>query len=117
MSYAGSIVAFPAAFRQQSLQYFTRQEMGLILDIYGRLVSSGHLKDYAISEASEYVTFSFFRRASERPAYRIVKDPNSRKKQGMFLIVGVEGQVLKRGNCLKNLLKFFEPKLIRLVKA
>jgi len=116
MSYAGSIVAFPAVFQQNSLQFFSRQEMNLILNIYGRLVSAGHLKDYAISEDSNYVTFGFFKRASERPAYRIIKDPRLRKKQGMFVIIGADGQVLKRGNCLKNLLKFFEPKLIRLVK-
>lgn len=89
----------------------------MILDVYGRMVSAGLMRDYAICEARDFVAFDFFKRSSEQPVYRIFKDPKPRKKHSAYTIVGAGGQVLKRGNCLKTLLRFFDPKFIRLVKA
>jgi len=118
MSYAGSIIAFPAASRDSRAVFFNHGELSLILNIYGRMVSAGILKDYAISETRDQVSFSFFRRASERPLYRVVKNPaQGRKRKGPYIILGPDGRILKQGKCLKTLLQFFEPKMIRLIKA
>lgn len=116
MSYAGSIVAFPA-FRSAPDVYFTRRELHHILNIYGHMVAAGRLRDYAIAETRSKVTFAFFSRASDRPAYRIVKDPRRAPRQGAFYILGPQGQVLKRGDSLPAVLRFFRPKLLRLVSA
>jgi len=117
MSYAGSIIAFPAASRDSKAVFFNHHELSLILDIYGRMVSAGMLKDYAISEARDQISFAFFRRAAERPLYRVVKNPARGRKKEPYVILGPDGRVLQKGKCLKTLLKFFEPKMIRLVKA
>lgn len=117
MSIARTILAFPGAIADNSLTFFSRTELNLVLNMYGRLVSTGHIRDYAIHEEKDSVSFSFFRRASERPAYMIVKTPAMKKKRGMYRVVGPNGQLLKRSENLKGVLRFFEPKLIKLVKA
>ncbi len=117
MSYAGAIIAFPATFEDSKVVFFNQKELTQILNIYGRMVSAGLLKDYAISESRTQVTFSFFRGASERPAYRVVKNPAHGKKKGPFLILAADGTLLIKGSSLKTVLKFFEPKMIRLIKA
>jgi len=117
MSYAGTIIAFPGALAKTRLTYFTRDELNQILNMYGRLVSVGAIRDYAIREERGQVSFSFFRRTSERPAYMIVKSPLLKKKQGTYRLVDSQGFVLKRGDNLKAILKVFEPKLLRLITA
>ena len=117
MSYAGTILAFPAHISNISLTFFTRFELNLILNMYCRLVSTGYIRDYAIHEEKDSVSFSFFRRASERPAYMIIKTTDTKKKRGNYRVVGPNGQLLKRSENLRGVLKYFEPKLIKLVKA
>lgn len=116
MSIAETIIAFPANISNSSLTFFTRLELNQILNMYGRLVSTGYVRDYAIHEEKDSVSFSFFRRSSERPAYMIVKSAGTKKKRGNYRIVGPGGQLLKRGENLKTLLRYFEPKLIKLVR-
>ncbi|WP_417316687.1 DUF2794 domain-containing protein [Emcibacter sp.] len=95
--------------------FFTMQEMQAILNVYGRMVAAGQWKDYAMSPGREIASIAFYRNASERPVYEIVKNPALRKKQGAFSILSAQGKVLKRGHDLDNLLKFFDRKLIKLV--
>ena len=54
---------------------FTRAELIVILDLYGRKVAAGEWRDYAIDFGREKAVFSVFRRASEVPLYRIEKNP------------------------------------------
>ncbi len=93
---------------------FNRQELNQILKIYGYKVSDGEWKDYAIDFFTDKAIFSIFRRASEYPLYKIIKNPKLAKKQGAFSIVTPTGLILKRGHELKNVLKVFEkkPKLV-----
>lgn len=87
--------------------YLTRSELGIILDVYGRQVASGSWKDYSIEmgEGLSAATFSIFRRSSEAPLYRVIKDPSLARKQGMWRIVAMDGRIVKRGHDLKQLLK------------
>jgi Protein of unknown function (DUF2794) len=59
--------------------------------------------------------FSAFSRAAERPEYRIEKRPALRAKQGMWVLIGEGGAVLKRGHELGPLLAPVERKLMKLV--
>lgn len=117
MSYAGTIIAFPREFSDYNLTFFNRNELNLILNMYGRLVSTGIVRDYAIHEERGSVAFSFFKRSSEHPAFRLVKTPGLKKKGGAYRLIGQGGEVLKRGENLKSVLACFEPKLFKLVKA
>ncbi len=94
---------------------FDRQELSVILSLYGRMVAAGEWRDYGISCLREMAVFSVFRRTAEHPLYRIEKRPRLRGRQGQYSVVAMDGQVLKRGADLKNVLRVLERKLIRAV--
>lgn len=94
---------------------FHRTELNLILGLYGRFVAAGEWRDYGISHLKEVAVFSVFRRTAENPMYRIEKRPSLRLKQGQYVVIGMEGQILKRGNDLRQVLRVLERKLIRAV--
>lgn len=94
---------------------FHRTELSLILGLYGRMVAAGEWRDYGMSHLREVAVFSVFRRTAENPLYRIEKRPKLRLKQGQYAIIGMDGQVIKRGNDLRQVLRVLERKLIRAV--
>lgn len=95
---------------------FHRTELSLILSLYGRMVAAGEWRDYGISCLREVAVFSVFRRTAEHPLYRIEKRPKLRMRQGQYSVIGMEGQILKRGNDLRQVLRVLERKLIRAVE-
>ena len=90
---------------------FNRQELTAILRIYGFKVADGEWRDYAIDHLPDYAVFSVFRRASELPLYRIVKNPKLARKQGSYYVMGHNGAILRRGHELAQVLKIFEKQL------
>jgi hypothetical protein len=111
----GIVTPFPLAPRGVQIG-FDRQELSRILDLYGRMVAAGHWKDYAIDLGREAAVFSCFRRAAERPEYRIEKRPALRTRQGQWALIGEGGAVLRRGHELGPLLAPVERKLMKLVE-
>ena len=95
---------------------FHRTELAPILSLYGRMVAAGEWRDYGISCLRDVAVFSVFRRTAEHPLYRIEKRPKLRLRQGQYAVIGMEGQVLKRGNDLRQVLRVLERKLIRAVE-
>jgi Protein of unknown function (DUF2794) len=96
---------------------FDRHELTQILNLYGRMVAAGNWRDYAIDLGRDAAIFSAFRRTAERPEYRIEKRPDLRNKQGMWVLVGEGGAILKRGHELGPLLAPIERKLMKLVSS
>ncbi|AKS44672.1 Protein of unknown function [Octadecabacter temperatus] len=94
---------------------FHRTELNVILALYGRFVAAGECRDYGISHLKDFAVFSIFRRTAEHPMYRIEKRPSMRLKQGQYVVLGMEGQILKRGNDLRQVLRVLERKLIRAI--
>lgn len=94
---------------------FDRQELDRIMQLYGQMVAAGHWRDYAIDFGRGSATFSAFRRAAERPEYRVVKDPALRGKQGQYALLSEAGATLKRGNDLAAILAPVARKLMKLV--
>ena len=94
---------------------FHRLELAPILSLYGRMVAAGEWRDYGISCLREVAVFSVFKRTAENPLYRIEKRPKLHSKQGMYALIGTQGQVLKRGHDLKSVLGMLERRLIRMV--
>lgn len=92
---------------------FNRQELGIILGLYGLKVAEGEWRDYAMDFGRDKATFSVFRRASEVPLYRIVKDPALARKQGLYAVIAQGGLVLKRGHDLAQVIRVLikKPKL------
>ena len=87
----------------------------MILGLYGRMVAAGEWRDYGMSFLKDVAIFSIFRRTAEHPIYRIEKRPKNRNRQGMYSVIGMDGQILKRGHDLKTVLRVLERKLIRAV--
>jgi len=95
---------------------FHRVELGVILGLYGRMVAAGEWRDYGISSLRDVAVFSIFRRTAEHPLYRIEKRPKLASRQGQYAVIGMDGQILKRGHDLKTVLRVLERKLIRAVR-
>lgn len=91
-------------------------ELTRILDLYGRMVAAGHWRDYAIELGRDAAVFAAFRRAAERPEFRIEKRPALRQRQGMWALVNESGAVLKRGHDLAPILAPVERRLLKLVE-
>lgn len=108
-------IAGPARQSPASAVYFMRPELTRILNVYGRLVAAGEWRDYAIDHQRERAVFSIFRRASEMPLYRIIKEPAMASQQGAWRILGMNGQVLKRGKHLDQLLRYFDRHMLKAV--
>lgn len=94
---------------------FQRPELSIILSLYGRMVAAGEWRDYGISCLRDVAVFSVFRRTAENPLYRIEKRPRLRGRQGQYAVIGMDGQILKRGSDLKTVLRVLDRKLIRAV--
>ena len=84
---------------------FDRKELNLILNLYGMHVAEGEWRDYALDFGRDVATFSIFRRASEVPLYRIVKNPGLARKQGLYAVIAQGGLILKRGHDLAQVLR------------
>ena len=97
-----------AAHRNNGPVSFDRQELTRILTVYGRHVAAGEWRDYAIDHLRERAVFSIFRRASEVPLYRVVKEPKLARRQGAYSLLSATGVILKRGHDLANILRVID---------
>jgi hypothetical protein len=87
---------------------FTRSELSEILKLYGRKVANGEWRDYAIDLLSDQAVFSIYRRASEVPMFRVVKQPELARKQGAFSVIAATGLIMKRGHDLARVLRVLD---------
>lgn len=94
---------------------WTRAELAALLNVYGRQVAAGQWRDYAMADGAERALFDIFRTSSEMPLYRLEKIPALRRKQGQYVLRGMDGRILRRGHDLDALLKFFDRKNLRLI--
>ena len=52
-------------------QFFERDELKVILDLYAKMVSEGSWKDYGLNISSKQVGFSVFKNTTENALYKI----------------------------------------------
>src|SRR5690242_21582300 len=84
---------------------FSRRELNRILDLYGRNVTAGEWRDYAIDFLKDRAVFSVFRRTSEVPLYRIEKNPKPERRQGAYSVISATGHIVRRGHELDRVLR------------
>lgn len=108
-----TVAPFPAQ-KPPQLVAFNRQELQAIMGLYGRMVAAGEWRDYAMDFLKDKAVFSIFRRTSEMPLYRIVKDPELQMKQGMYAVHAPGGLIMKRGQELAQVLRVID-KPVRVV--
>ena len=87
-------------------QYFERDELKIILDLYAKMVSEGSWKDYGLSISSKQVGFSVFKNAAENALYKICKNFKPKNKNLKYLIIDTNGKILT-GKSYKNKIIFF----------
>ena len=85
--------------------FFEKNELKIILDLYAKMVSEGSWKDYGLSISSKQVSFSVFRNAAENALYKICKNFKPKNKNLKYLITDTNGKILKNSFELRLLLK------------
>ena len=85
-------------------QFFEKDELKIILDLYAKMVSEGSWKDYGLNISSKQVSFSVFRNAAENALYKICKNFKPKNKNLKYLITDTNGKILKNSYDLKILL-------------
>lgn len=83
---------------------FQRPELKILMDIYGKMVSHGVWKDYAIDHGPKIAFFSIFKKSGDNAVFIVEKDPKKEKKQALYALKDQSGQILKRGNDLRLVL-------------
>ena len=86
-------------------QFFEKDELKVILDLYAKMVSDGSWKDYGLNISSKQVSFSVFRNAAENALYKICKNFKPKNKNLKYLITDVNGKILKNSYDLEILVK------------
>jgi len=85
--------------------FFEKEELKIILDLYGKMVSKGSWKDYGLSISSKQVGFSVFKNAAENALYKICKNFKPKSKSLKYLITDTNGKILKNSDNLNSLLR------------
>jgi hypothetical protein len=86
-------------------QFFEKDELKVILDLYAKMVSDGSWKDYGLNISSKQVSFSVFRNAAENALYKICKNFKPKNKNLKYLITDINGKIIKNSYDLRILLK------------
>ena len=87
-------------------QFFEKDELKIILDLYAKMVSEGSWKDYGLNISSKQVSFSVFRNAAENAIYKICKNFKPKNKNLKYLITDSNGKIIKNSFELRLLLKY-----------
>ncbi|MDC1138442.1 DUF2794 domain-containing protein [Candidatus Pelagibacter sp.] len=86
-------------------QFFEKNELKIILNLYAKMVSAGSWKDYGLNISNRQVSFSVFKNAAENALYKICKNFKPNNKNLKYLITDANGKVLKNSYDLEILLK------------
>jgi hypothetical protein len=105
-----NLIALAARKRSPEVS-FNRSELHEILEVYGRKVANGEWRDYAIDQLDERAVFSIYRRSSEVPLYRIVKQPRQARRQSAYSVVAATGLIVERGPDLGRVLRVLDRRL------
>jgi len=85
--------------------FFEKDELKVILDLYAKMVSAGSWKDYGLNISNKQVSFSVFKNTTENALYKICKNFKPKNKNLKYLITDTSGKILKNSFDLKTLLK------------
>tara|TARA_Y100000816_G_scaffold137718_1_gene97433 strand:- start:182 stop:526 length:345 start_codon:yes stop_codon:yes gene_type:complete len=89
----------------ENRNFFEKDELKIILDLYAKMVSEGSWKDYGLNISSKQVEFSVFKNTAENALYKICKNFKPKNKNLKYLITDTNGKILKNSFELKVLLK------------
>tara|TARA_B100000941_G_C28343760_1_gene468088 strand:- start:424 stop:777 length:354 start_codon:yes stop_codon:yes gene_type:complete len=94
---------------------FNKVELNMILSIYGKNVSNGIWRDYAIDHNENTAVFSIYRSTFEKAFLQIIKNKKSLKKHKKYLLLNANNKALKDSNELVGIINFLNFSLKRVV--
>ena len=95
--------------------FFNKNELKLILNLYAQMVSSGEWKDYGLSILKKEVSFNIYRRTSEIPVYKIIKNLKPKNKNEKYFIKDGQNKIINNSENLDSLIKKIIWKKFKLV--
>jgi hypothetical protein len=95
--------------------FFNKNELQLILNLYGKMVSSGEWKDYRLSISKKEVSFNVYQRTSEFPVYKISKNLKPKNINQKYEIKNSQNKVINNSDNLQSLIKKIVWKKFKLV--
>ena len=103
----------PSALTQT---FFNKTELNQILSIYGKKVSEGKWKDYAIDHLESSAIFSFFRNTFESASLKIIKHKRISKSKLKYHLVTSSGSDIKRSNELDLIINYLNKANLEIIK-
>ena len=82
--------------------FFNKKELKIILNLYAKMVSQGHWKDYSVIISKKKVSFCIYKRASENAVFQISKNFKPDNNNLKYYISDSQGNILRIS---KNLTK------------
>ena len=95
--------------------FFNKNELQLILNLYGKMVSSGEWKDYGLSISKKEVSFNVYQRTSEIPVYKISKNLKPKNINQKYEIKNSQNKVINNSDNLQSLIKKIVWKKFKLI--
>ena len=90
--------------KNNSNNFFIKKELKLILNLYAQMVSQGYCKDYGLSIGPMGISFDIYKRSSEKPIIKILKNLKYKNINEKYLIIDRNGIALKKSENLKSLI-------------
>ena len=90
---------------QKKRNFFEKNELKIILNLYAKMVSEGSWRDYGLSISAIQVGFSVFKNSSDNAMYRICKNFSPNNKFLKYVITDAKGVIYKNSDNLERLLK------------
>ena len=90
--------------KNNSNNFFIKKELKLILNLYAQMVSQGYCKDYGLSIGPMGISFDIYKRSSEKPIIKILKNLKYKNINEKYLIIDRNGSILKKSENLKSLI-------------
>ena len=96
--------------------YFIKKELQIILNLYAKMVSNGAWKDYSLYAGNKEISFNVYKRASEKPFLRILKNLKPCNKNEKYLIKDKNGAIIQKSENLNLLIDRTNLGKIKLIK-
>ena len=85
--------------------FFNKEELQTILNLYAYMVSSGEWKDYGLTITKREVSFNVYYRTSEVPVYRITKNLKPKNENEKYIVKDSQSKIINNSESLQNLIK------------
>tara|TARA_B100001057_G_C22866523_1_gene956731 strand:+ start:5419 stop:5778 length:360 start_codon:yes stop_codon:yes gene_type:complete len=100
---------------ESQITTFSKNELNLILSIYGKKVAQGIWKDYAIDHAKDYAIFSIYRSTFEKAFLRVKKNHPKIKKQKQYSLLDVNQKKIKESDFLIDIINQLKTKRFQII--